>query len=332
MKKWRINIILGIFLGFTILIGSIILVVFSSNIAVKHSAALASSLGVSSLIIGITLVSIGTDVAEIFNSIISCAMGHGDIDVGDSVGSDLTQLTLIFGLLPIICGKFQVKRKQFLIIGSCEVLSLFLILTVVEKGYFTRLDALVMMLSFLFYTLVTYNVTKSDMLTKVDLMLHEGEDHSTRRRIHFLVFAILGFAGVTLSSYFIVQSVIFLSSRFNIDEFILSFFLLSIGTSLPELSVDITALRKKEYNLAIGDIIGSCIVDSTISIAIGQFLFPQSVSAQLAIPTILYTIFASLIVIIVVSKRKIMDRKSGILFILIYILGYPLLLSIFYYY
>jgi cation:H+ antiporter len=299
---------------------------------VKHSAALASSLGVSSLIIGITLVSIGTDVSEIFNSIISCAMGHGDIDVGDSVGSDLTQLTLIFGLLPIICGKFIVKRNEFLIIGSCEVLSLILILTVVEKGYFTRVDALVMMLSFLFYTLVTYNVTKSDMLTKVDLMIHKGQDHSTRRKIHFIIFAIIGFLGVALSSYFIVQSIIYLSSRFNIDEFLLSFFLLSIGTSLPELSVDITALRKKAYNLAIGDIIGSCIVDSTISIAIGQFLFPQSVSAQLAIPVILYTIFASLIVIIVVSKRQIMDLKSGILFILIYLLGVPFLLFIFYYY
>ena len=259
-------------------------------------------------------------------------MGHGDIDIGDSVGSDLTQLTLVFGMLPIICGNFLVKRKEFLIIGSCEVLSLILIFAVVEKGFFTRFDAIFMMLSFLFYTMVTYNVTKSDMLTKVDLMIHKGEDHSTQRRVHFLVYAIIGFAGVTLSSYLIVQSVIFLSSRFNINEFILSFFLLSIGTSLPELSIDITALRKKEYNLAIGDIIGSCIVDSTISIALGQFLFPQSISAQFAIPTILYTIFASLIVVIMVSKREIMDWKSGTLFILIYILGFPLLLSIFYYF
>ncbi len=264
-----------------------------------------------------------------FNSIISCALGHGDIDIGDSVGSDLTQLTLVFGLLPIICGNFLVKRRQFLIIGSCEVLSLILIYAVVEKGYFTRVDAVFMMLSFLFYTMVTYNVTKSDMLTKVDLMIHEDHDNSTRRKIHFLIFAIIGFVGISISSYFIVQSVIYLSNRFNINEFILSFFLLSIGTSLPELSVDITALRKKEYTLAIGDIIGSCIVDSTISIAIGQFLFPQSVSAQLAIPAILYTIFASLIVIIVVSKRQIMDWKSGILFIFIYILGLPILLSIF---
>jgi len=321
---------LDTFIALIILIGSIILIIFSSNVAVKHSAALASSLGVSSLIIGITLVSIGTDVSEIFNSIISCAMGHGDIDVGDSVGSDLTQLTLVFGLLPIICGSFLVKRKEIIIIGSCEVLSLILIFTVVEKGYFTRLDALFMMLSFLFYTMVTYNVTKSDMLEKVDLMIHENHDRSTRRRIHFLVFAIIGFIGVTISSFFIIQSIIFLSSRLNIDEFILSFFLLSIGTSLPELSVDITAIRHKEYTLAIGDIIGSCIVDSTISIAIGQFLFPQSVSAQLAIPAILYTVIVSIIVIIVVAKRQIMDRKSGTLLIVLYILGFPILLSIFY--
>jgi cation:H+ antiporter len=321
---------LDTFIAFIILIGSIILIIFSSNVAVKHSAALASSLGISSLIIGITLVSIGTDVSEIFNSIISCAMGHGDIDVGDSVGSDLTQLTLVFGLLPIICGSFIVKRKEIIIIGSCEVLSLILIFTVVEKGYFTRLDALFMMLSFIFYTMVTYNVTKSDMLEKVDLMIHENHDRSTRRRIHFLAFAIIGFAGVTISSFFIIQSIIFLSSRLNIDEFILSFFLLSIGTSLPELSVDITAIRHKEYTLAIGDIIGSCIVDSTISIAIGQFLFPQAVSAQLAIPAILYTIIASIIVIAVVAKREIMDRKSGILLIVLYIIGFPILLSIFY--
>ncbi|MFO7797102.1 MAG: sodium:calcium antiporter [Promethearchaeati archaeon] len=322
---------LNIFIAFLILIGSIILIIFSSNIAVKHSAALASSLGISSLIIGITLVSIGTDVSEIFNSIISCALGHGDIDVGDSVGSSLTQITLVFGLLPLICGSFIVKRKEFLIIGSCLILSLILIFTVVEKGFFTRLDALFMMLSFIFYTMVTYNVTKSDMLTQVDLMIHEDGNQTLRKRIHFLVFAIIGFVGVGLSSYLIVQSIIYLSSRFDVNEFIISFFLLSIGTSLPELAVDVTALRKKEYTLAIGDIIGSCIVDSTISIAIGQFLFPQAVSANLAIPTILYTILASIIVISVVSKRQIMDWKSGILFISIYILGYPLLLSIFFY-
>jgi cation:H+ antiporter len=318
-----------IFLIILALIGAIALLVFSSKVAVSNSASLAASLGVSSLIIGITLVSIGTDISEIFNSIISCAVGHGDIDVGDSVGSDLTQLTLVFGLLPIICGKFNVSRRSFLIIGSCEILSLILIFTVVEKGYFTRLDALFMMLSLIFYTLVTYNVTKSDMLTRVDLMLKEEEEEKeSKKNIRYLLFAIVGFLGVTLCSYVIIQSIIYISNKLNINEYIISFFIVSIGTSLPELSVDVTALRKKHYNIAIGDIIGSCIVDSTLSIGIGQFLFPQEVSAMIAVPTVLYTLFASLIVIIVVAKREVMDWKSGVLFIIVYMLSFPVILFI----
>ncbi len=419
---------LAIFLTFLILIliMAIILLVFSSRLAVINSASLAASLGVSSLIIGITLVSIGTDISEIFNSIISCALGHGNIDVGDSVGSDLTQLTLIFGLLPIMGGIFHVKRNCFLIIGSCEILSLILIFTVVQKGYFTRFDALLMISSLVFYTLITYQVTKKDLGKRVDLMMAkdlkkpsrtelktfdlimekdlenrprtelklldliiqdgnhsekqagtelqfvdlstqdenysknqagtelqlvdlitqdanhskkqsrtelklvnlriQDENNSLKRlktNIHYLGLAILGFAGITLSSYIIIQSIIYLSAQLNINEYIISFFMVSIGTSLPELSVDVSAIRRKNYRIAMGDLIGSCIVDSTLSIGIGQFLFPQQVAASIAVPTILYTLFASLIVILIVAKREVIDKKAGILFILLYLLSFP---------
>lgn len=314
-----------IFLVFLLLIGGITFIIFSSHTAVKHSACLASSLGVSSLIFGVTIVSIGTDIPEIMNSLISCALGHGNIDVGDSIGSNLTQITLVFGLLPIICGSFIVARKQFLIIGSCGVLSLIFIFTVLEKGYFTRLDALFMILSFLFYLLIIYNVTKRDMMTRVDLMMEESCETISKTRVHCLTYIILGFLAVAFSSFIIVKSIIYLSRELAVNEYIISFFILSIGTSLPELSIDITALRQKRYNIAIGDIVGSCIVDSTISIAIGQFFFPQEVSIQISIPTVLYTICAFLIVVIVVSKRQVMDKKAGILFLAIYLLAIPLL-------
>ncbi len=314
------DIIIAIF----VLIIGIILIAWFSDIAVKHASTLASLLGISSLIIGITLVSIGTDISEIFNSIISSSMGHGDIDVGDSVGSDLTQLTLVFGLLPIICGSFIVKRKEIIIIGGCEILSLILIFTVVEKGYFTRLDALFMMGSFILYMMITYNVTKSDMLEHVDLVMeHVPLKHKTKK--YHAMIASLAFIGVAISSFFIIQSVITISSLFNVHEYIISFFLVAIGTSLPELAVGVSALRRKQYDIAIGDIIGSCIVDSTISIAIGQFFFPQAITAELAIPTILYTIIASMIVIFVVAARQKVDKKAGILFISIYLLSYIIL-------
>ena len=314
-----------IFSAFVLLTIGLVFIVIAADIAVKNSAILASALGISNLVIGISLVSIGTDIPEIFNSIIACSLGHGDIDVGDSVGSDLAQLTLIYGLLPIICGGFRVGRKEILIIGGCEILSLILIFTVVEKGYFTRLDAIFMICSFFVYLMVIYNVTKSDLLEKVDMMELTTK---LRSKKYHLTLAVLGFLGVAICSYLIIQSIITLANALNVHEYIISFFILGIGTSLPELAVDINALKKKQYDIAIGDVIGSCIVDSTISIAIGQFLFPQEVTPELAIPTIIYTICVSIVVIAIVGTREKVDKKTGLFFISLYFGSYLVLFTI----
>jgi len=304
------------------LISGILIIVFASNIAIKHSALLASALGISPLIIGISLVSIGTDLPEIFNSIISCSLGHGDIDVGDSVGSILTQITLVFGLLPIICGSFKIDRKEIIILGACQILGLIVIYAILEKGYFTRLNAIIMVGSLVIYLIIISSVTKESILERVDLI----EKTSTPKSKPFhIIIAFLGFIGVAIGAYTIIQSIITLSSIFHVHEYIISFFIASLGTSLPELAVDISAIRKKHYKIAIGDIVGSCIVDSTLSIGIGQVLFPQAISAELAVPTVLYTIFASFIVFIIVAVKKKMDKKAGIAFIILYLFSYLLL-------
>jgi cation:H+ antiporter len=113
----------------------------------------------------------------------------------------------------------------------------------------------------------------------------------------------------------------------NVNEYIISFFIVALGTSLPELVVDVNALRLGHHSIAIGDIVGSCIVDSTLSIGIGQALFPQDVTASLAVPTVLYTIFCSLIVFTLIAARKKVDKKVGILFISLYFLSYIFLFS-----
>ncbi|TES95100.1 MAG: sodium:calcium antiporter [Promethearchaeota archaeon] len=316
-----IDLILAIF----ILIGGIVLVIFSSKYAVKHSALLATALGISPLIIGVTLVSIGTDISEIFNSIISSSLGHGDINVGDSVGSDLAQLTLVFGILPIACGAFHIHRKDIIILGSCEVLSLIVIFSIVEKGYITRLNAIFMVFSLFIYMWLIYTSNKDSIQHRIEHL--EIEQPIKKKRYHLLI-AIIGFGGVTISAYAIVQSVIFISQSLNVHEYIISFFVLAIGTSLPELVVDIHALRAGHHGIAIGDIVGSCIVDSTLSIGIGQVLFPQAVTAELAIPTVLYTLIVSIIVIITVAVRRKIDKKAGIFFILLYFGSYFLLFNI----
>ncbi|MFW9881886.1 MAG: sodium:calcium antiporter, partial [Candidatus Thorarchaeota archaeon] len=282
-------------------------------------------LGVSPLIIGVSLVSIGTDISEIFNSLVSCAVGHADIDIGDSVGSDLTQLTLIFGILPIVSGMFFIHRKDIIILGACEILSLVLIFTIVEKGWVTRFDGILLVGCLGIYIWLIYNANKQSILQRVEMI--EKIETPKSKKLHLLI-AILGFIGVTLAAIMIVESVIVISSVLNIHEYIISFFIVAVGTSLPELAVDINALRLGHHQIAIGDIVGSCIVDSTLSIGIGHVVFnrnPNYITAGLAIPTVLYTLIASFVVFITIATRRKLDKKAGILFISLYFFSYVFL-------
>jgi len=268
-------------------------------------------------------VSIGTDLPEIVNSIVSCAVGHADIELGDSLGSVLTQMTLVLGLLPFLGGKFKVKRKEVLVIGAFEVLALILAVSIAEKGYFTRINALFLVASWPVFILLTRSATAKNGKEKEHVMARNDEKHL--HHLHDWVIAILGFVAVAIGAYAVIQSVIKLSAVFHISEYIISFFVVAIGTSLPELVVDLMALRKKQYELAIGDAIGSCIVDASVSVGIGQFFFPQRVSGELATITGLYAILGSIVVISTLALREKVDKKAGALFIFVYLLSYILL-------
>ena len=302
------------------LILGLVLLIYSSNKAIEHTIKIALEWGISPFIIGLIIVSIGTDFPEIVNSIVSSSLGHADISIGDSIGSVLTQMTLVIGLLPFVIKKFRVNRKKILIIGACEVLALILAVSIAEKGYITRINALLLVASWPVFVLLIQSATRKRSIEDRD----PTETFVKKNFSHFL-FVVLGFIGVSIGAYVVVQSVIQLSASFHVSEFIISFFVLAIGTSLPELVVGVIAIRKGQIELTIGNAIGSCIVDATIAIGIGQLLFPQIVSGQTAMITGLYAIFGSIVVIITLALRKKLDKKAGALFILIYLLSYVLL-------
>jgi len=316
-------VVLETVIAVLVLIIGIALMTYSSDKAVEHSVKIASALRISPFVIGLILVAIGTDFPEIVNSIISCAVGHADIELGDSLGSVLTQMTLVIGLLPFLAGKFKVKRKEVLVIGTVEVFALILAVSIAEKGYFTRINALFLVASWPIFILLTRSILAKNAKEKEHVMAHPNE--SQPHNLRDWMIAILGFVGVAIGAYAVIQSVIKLSAVFHISEYIVSFFVVAIGTSLPELVVDLIAIRRKQYELAIGDAIGSCLVDASVSVGIGQFFFPQAVSGNLAVITGLYAIFGSIVVILTLALREKVDRKAGALFIFVYLLSYALL-------
>jgi cation:H+ antiporter len=133
--------------------------------------------------IGLIIVSLGTDFPEIANSIFSSALGHGDINVGDSFGSVLAQMTLMLGLIAIFGGTFKVKREEITVMGACEVLALIASISMVEKGYISRINAIFLVVSWPILMLIVRNVMKKPQVVQ----------HSGQGLFYHLFFAILGF-------------------------------------------------------------------------------------------------------------------------------------------
>lgn len=310
-----IQLVIDIILAVSAFLGGIALLAYSSEKAVKHSVSMASALGISPLMIGLVVVSLGTDLPEIVNSITSSAMGHGDINVGDSFGSILVQITLVLGLVALLGRTFKVKRNEIAVIGSCELLALIASVSMVEKGYISRMNAVFLVATFPLLMLIIKNVMKKEY----------AMEQSDPKLFGHLVIAIIGYVGVAIGAYVVVNSVIALSAETRIPEYLVSFFVVAIGTSLPELAIDLTAVRKKQYDIAIGDAIGSCIVDAGLSIGIGPLIFPTTVSARLAETTGLYALLASIVVLFALAIRQKLDKKVGVFFVILYGLSYSML-------
>jgi len=297
------------------LLAGIVILAYSGDKAVEHSISIASRLGVSPLLIGLVVVSLGTDLPEIFNSIMSWGIGHGDISVGDCFGSILAQITLIIGILALLGGAFKVKRDEIIVIGACELLALIAAVSIVEKGYISRMNAIFLVASWPLLMLIIKSIIKKDY----------SKQQTERELHHHIMVTIIGYAGVAIGAYIVINSVITLSAALHIHEYLISFFVVAIGTSLPELTVDLTAIRKKQYEIAIGDAIGSCLVDASLSVGIGPLFFPNKVSGTLAETTGLYSLFASILVILTLALRERLDKKAGVLFIIVYGFSYMLL-------
>jgi cation:H+ antiporter len=208
-----------------------------------------------------------------------------------------------------------------MIMGACEVLALMLAVSIAEKGNISQTNAFFLVASWPILMLLVRSATAKNATEKQELEILPT--HQSRLK-HFWK-AVLGFVGVAIGSLIVIESVITLSSVFRISEYLISFFVVAIGTSLPELVVDLTAIRKKHYELAIGDIIGSCIVDASFSIGIGPLIFPVEVTGGLVIVTGLYAIFVSTVVILTLAYREKVDKITGALFIFLYILAYATL-------
>lgn len=248
---------------------------YGSRRAVAGALDLAEALGVSSGFVGVTIVAIGTDLPEIANSISASISGHGDLNVGDSTGSALTQVTLILAVL-LLTSRSLIEQRDADHdsiagpIGIATVAATLLIVVLISDGRLGRGDGAALVALWLISLFAVNRWQRSSHVVT----------SRPRPPIRRQLLASIGWLAVVgVAATVIVQAFVRITDAIGVPELVASTVVLALGTSLPELVVDWTAIRRGASALAVGDLFGSSLVDATLSIGIGPMIRSNDVSS-----------------------------------------------------
>lgn len=314
-----LNIILLV-LGFVILIKG-------ADLFVDGASGIANHFKVSKILIGLTIVAFGTSAPELAVSIKSIFSGNGDIVLGNVIGSNILNILLIIGLSAIfhtLTVKNNTVKKELPI--TMLITTLFAVLLsdqVFDKtltNSFTRNDGIIILLFFsiFIYYLITISRKKIDTKEEEDKKMPISKS---------LIFTAIGLAGIIFGSNFVVDSASFIAKALGVTERLVSLTVIALGTSLPELVTSVTATRKGEYDIAIGNVVGSNIFNIGMVIGIPTTLFGGIGAINFSYVDLFVMITASVLLFAFSYNDYKISKWEGITFLILFIAyyGYVLL-------
>ncbi len=293
--------------------------VAASRRATTFAQVLALRAGVPPLVIGLTVVGIGTNLPEIANSIVASLSDHGDLNAGAAIGSVAVDVTLVLGLLPLAAGAFYLGRIDLRIASLATIAALLFGLWLVSDGELSRTDGAALVLAWIAGSTVLWATARALLRAEV---AERAEGSVTTQLLALLGTLTLVAVGATVA----VTALINIAEIAGLPEYAISFFGTSIGTSLPELTVDIAAVRRRAWGLALGDVFGSAFSNATLTLGVGPLAAPTAIDADLATRGSIGALFAVAFVAIVLWRRKKLARGEGAVLLLAYALLYPLVL------
>ncbi len=213
-----------------------------------------------------------------------------------------------------------VSRRQVVVVTALTVAGLGLTALLVSDGYLGRLDGLALVAAWALATLVVVRTVGGHVAEEPPATRVNGVPAQVG-----VVLASLGVVGV--GATVAVRSLVDIAESVGVPEFVLAFFGASLGTSAPEIAVDLTALARGAPAIALGDALGSSLIDATLSIGAGPLVAPAEVTARLAVVGSLYALAAVALVGTILAVRRRHDRRSAAACLLLYGLAYVVLVG-----
>lgn len=320
------------------LIGLIALLV-GANYLVEGATNLARKFNVSDLVIGLTIVAIGTSTPEMVVSYIGAFKGNSDIAVGNIIGSNICNILLVLGATIAIAPKMVIKGEAK-IEQIIMLIVTFLLLIFAQDRLFnsqatnliSRIEGIILLLGFVIFFVFSFknSTTKSLSHSNSDTVTTENSSSANARStikqkyqnntLVSIVVIIISLGLLIWGGDYMVDNATLIAQAIGLSDAVIATTIVAIGTSAPELATSVIAAIKKNPGIALGNVVGSNIVNITL------ILGGSAVICPLTLSNIGWTNFAFLIgsailtcLLTILLKNKPFTRVEGIIFLLCYI-------------
>lgn len=302
------------------LTGGLILLLLCGDLLVRGSVALATRMGIPSIVTGLTVVAFGTSAPELVVCVEAALSGAPGMALGNVVGSNIANILMVLGLpaliYPTLCAQPAIRRNAFLMIGATLVFLLFASTGVLSfwQG-FSLVSLLALFLIYSGYYAVTHPQQAEDPgdLTEFDGL---GELQRSRRRMALFIGA--GVVGLPLGAHLVVIGGTDIAVAFGISDAAIGLTLIAIGTSLPELATTVMAALRRQSGVAVGNVIGSNIFNILGILGVTALVAPLPVPESFLRFDMWVMLIAALVILPVILARGTITRSAGAGFVLAY--------------
>ena len=309
-----------------LLIGFVLIVKFS-DILVDGACSIANNFKIPKMVIALTIVAFGTCAPEIaisFNSIMS---NNGSMAIANVVGSCIINTLMIIGLAAII-NPIKVKNdtinKEMPLL--CLITLIFSILVLDSKvvsflpNVITRLDGFILLLLFAIFVYYLYNIVKTNK--------NKNREKPAYSMFKSIVMIIVSIIIIAFSSDLIVDNAVVIAESLGISHKVITMVIIVIGTSLPELTMTVRCAKKHEFDIALGNIIGTNIFNICIVLGLPVAIFGNVGIVDFGIVDFIILVYSSVILYIFARTDKELNKTEGIVMFLIFICYYAYILIV----
>ncbi|MDO4742326.1 MAG: calcium/sodium antiporter [Candidatus Saccharibacteria bacterium] len=319
---------MDIALQVVLLIAGFVLLIKGADWLISGASSVAANFKVSKLLIGLTIVAFGTGAPELAVSVSSILSKNTDLLLGNVVGSNILNILLLIGIAsvirPVVVKRDTVaKELPLLLLISTILIVLFLDTPLVNADFnmISRSDGIICLLAFgifLYYIIAMARKNRADA-KKVEKPQY--------KLLKSFILVVIGLTGVVLGSQLVVNSASAIATAIGISDRIIALTIVAFGTSLPELVTTVTAAKRGENELLVGNIIGSNIFNICIVLGLPVAIFGSITPGSFEIIDIVMLISSALLLWLVVCRDRKISRMEGVLMLTIFAVYYSYLIS-----